>query len=292
MKRSELPIASPCAANWDTMTPRGRALFCDECKTLVHDLSKMRRAEAAEFMKANVGEQLCIKYSFDVMGHGQFADAAATAVIPANMLRPSVRALAAATALLGANALYQHSTPAAQPLTLEQPVPALVELPAVLVPSAPREVPVPAPAPPEVEVDISTSSYGTLGGAVIGTADFADALSGHRPTVPTATVTVGTVTVEKGGYDAAIVRRYFKRNYAKFQYCYEKQLATKPELKGTVDVSFNIASDGSASDVAAVGVDSEIDTCVADIVKNIEFPRPKADGFAVQVPLKMKVSAD
>jgi hypothetical protein len=280
MKRSELPIASPCAANWDTMTPRGRALFCDECKTLVHDLSQLRRAEAAEFMKANVGEQLCIKYSFDVMGNVQFADAAATAVIPANMLRPSVRALAAATALLGANALYQRVTQAPQTLVMEQPEPAApLVLVAPLVPAAPALGP---------ESEIASSSYGRLGGAISVTADLANALDADEHQPPPSTVTLGTVTVAKGGYDPAVVRRYFRRNQAKFHYCYEKQRLTNPELEGSVDVSFAIANDGTTSDVAAAGVDPEIDTCFVGIVKNIEFPRPKADGFAVQVPIKLK----
>ncbi|HPH65449.1 MAG TPA: AgmX/PglI C-terminal domain-containing protein [Kofleriaceae bacterium] len=289
MKRTELPIASPCAANWDTMTPRGRALFCDECKTLVHDLSKMQRAEAAEFMRANVGEQLCIKYSFDEMGTIKFADPAATAVIPANMLRPSVRALAAATAIVGATSLYQHGNPAPQTLVAEQQhAPMVLSEPATLPPLPPALVP---PPPPPREFDISVGSFGTMGGAVIGTADFADAL-GARPAVPKATVTVGTVTVENGGYDAAIVRRYIKRNYAKFRYCYEKELASKPELKGTVALSFTIASNGATSDVSASGVDAELDNCVVDIVKSIEFPRPKAGAFTVKLPLKLQLSAD
>ncbi len=138
MKRTDLPISSPCAAQWDTMTVRGRALFCDECQTLVHDLSRLQRHEAADFLRRHVGEQMCVKYSYDALGNVVFAAPMQPTVIPASMLRPSVRALAAATALLGAKFVYDNvsssdaSTAVVVPSErdiIQEPLPALDRAP-------------------------------------------------------------------------------------------------------------------------------------------------------------------
>ena len=61
MKKTELPIASPCNADWSTMDPRDKARFCGECKKLVHDLSSLRETDAKRLL-ASRGEGLCVRY--------------------------------------------------------------------------------------------------------------------------------------------------------------------------------------------------------------------------------------
>jgi outer membrane biosynthesis protein TonB len=85
-----------------------------------------------------------------------------------------------------------------------------------------------------------------------------------------------------GDLDKAIIRRYIKRNIQKITYCYEKQLLARPGLEGTVSTQFFISPNGTVAASNASGVDGEVASCVAAVIKNIEFPKPKGGG-GVQV---------
>jgi hypothetical protein len=85
-----------------------------------------------------------------------------------------------------------------------------------------------------------------------------------------------------GDLDKAIIRRYIKRNIAKIAYCYEKTLLAKPGIEGTVNTQFFITPKGDVAAANATGVDPEVATCVAGVIKAIEFPKPKGGG-GVQV---------
>lgn len=102
MKRTQLPVLSPCAADWDTMTPAGRARFCAECQTHVHHVSAMTHADATAFLKEHTGQDLCVRYAYDGAGNVRFADSASTAITTAHVLWPSLRAIAASTLLVAA----------------------------------------------------------------------------------------------------------------------------------------------------------------------------------------------
>ena len=86
----------------------------------------------------------------------------------------------------------------------------------------------------------------------------------------------------QGDLDKAIIRRYIKRNIQKITYCYEKQLLASPGLSGTVVVQFFISPLGKVAQSSASGVQPDVARCVADVVRQIEFPRPKGGG-GVQV---------
>jgi hypothetical protein len=85
-----------------------------------------------------------------------------------------------------------------------------------------------------------------------------------------------------GDLDKATIRQYVRRNLNKIQYCYEKMLLAKPTLKGTVMVQFFITPNGSVASAAGSGVDPSVSSCVAEVIKGIEFPKPKGGG-GVQV---------
>lgn len=85
-----------------------------------------------------------------------------------------------------------------------------------------------------------------------------------------------------GDLDRSIIRRYIRQNIDKISYCYEKQLLSKPGLAGTVSVQFLIAGNGSVQASSGAGVDGEVSSCVAGVIKNIKFPAPK-NGGNVQV---------
>ena len=131
---------------------------------------------------------------------------------------------------------------------------------------------------------IGTGRYGTIGhgsgtGAGYGVGGGRGGMRGRTAAVPS--VSIGQPN-SQGDLDKAIIRRYIKRNLQKIQYCYEKQLLAKPTLAGTVQAQFFITPNGTVASSTGSGVDGEVASCVADVIKNIEFPKPKGGG-GVQV---------
>ncbi len=131
---------------------------------------------------------------------------------------------------------------------------------------------------------IGTGRYGTIGhgsgtGEGYGVGGGRGGMRGRTSAVPT--VSIGQPSAE-GDLDKAIIRRYIKRNIQKIQYCYEKQLLAKPTLAGTVSAQFFITPNGSVAQSTGSGLDPEVASCVAEVIKNIEFPKPKGGG-GVQV---------
>jgi hypothetical protein len=131
---------------------------------------------------------------------------------------------------------------------------------------------------------IGTGRYGTIGhgsgtGEGYGVGGGRGGMRGRTSAVPT--VSIGTPSAE-GDLDKAIIRRYIKRNIQKIQYCYEKQLLAKPTLAGTVSAQFFITPNGTVAQSNGSGLDPEVASCVAEVIKNIEFPKPKGGG-GVQV---------
>jgi hypothetical protein len=58
---SRLRVASPCAADWDSMIGNDRTRFCSQCELNVFNLSAMTRAEA-EHLIANAETRLCLRF--------------------------------------------------------------------------------------------------------------------------------------------------------------------------------------------------------------------------------------
>ncbi len=131
---------------------------------------------------------------------------------------------------------------------------------------------------------IGTGRYGTIGhgsgtGSGYGVGGGRGGMRGRTSAVPT--VSIGQPNAQ-GDLDKAIIRRYIKRNIQKITYCYEKQLLAKPGLSGTVQTQFFITPNGNVATSSGSGVDPEVANCVADVIKGIEFPKPKGGG-GVQV---------
>jgi hypothetical protein len=131
---------------------------------------------------------------------------------------------------------------------------------------------------------VGTGRYGTIGhgdgtGTGYGVGNGRGGMRGRTSAVPT--VSIGTPSAN-GDLDKAIIRRYIKRNLPKIQYCYEKELLAKPSLSGTVQTTFLIMPNGTVASSSGSGVDGTVASCVAAVVKSIEFPKPK-NGGSVQV---------
>jgi hypothetical protein len=119
MKRTELPIVSPCGADWQGMKPQDIARrFCGACNKHVHDLSQMTQVEARRLLAAPATEGLCVRYWHDEKGDIRFAPETAN-LVPASRLSPMKRLLAAATlaaAPLSLAACVGEPMPPRQPL--------------------------------------------------------------------------------------------------------------------------------------------------------------------------------
>jgi len=131
---------------------------------------------------------------------------------------------------------------------------------------------------------IGTGRYGTIGhgsgtGSGYGVGGGRGGMRGRTAAVPT--VSIGQPNAQ-GDLDKAIIRRYIKRNIQKIQYCYEKELLAKPGLGGTVSTQFFITPNGNVASSSGSGVDGNVASCVAGVIKDIEFPKPKGGG-GVQV---------
>ena len=101
----------------------------------------------------------------------------------------------------------------------------------------------------------------------------------HTPSVPPPTIGLPT---SGGGLDKVIIKRYIKRNVQKIAYCYESELLAHPGIEGEVMVNFLITGSGTVTSSTGGGFDGKVASCVASVIKNIEFPRP-TDGGNVQV---------
>ena len=58
---SNLKIASPCSADWNTMAGDGRKRFCGDCKLHVYNLSGMTKYDAENLLRLSEG-RLCVRY--------------------------------------------------------------------------------------------------------------------------------------------------------------------------------------------------------------------------------------
>ncbi len=138
---------------------------------------------------------------------------------------------------------------------------------------------------------IGTGRYGTIGHGS-GTASGYGVGGGHGGmrgrTAAMPTVVIGQ-PVANGDLDKSVIRRYIKRNLARIQYCYERQLLAKPQLTGTLTAQFVISAQGTVASSTATGVDPDVASCVADAIKQIEFPKAVGGGnIAVNYPFTMR----
>lgn len=135
---------------------------------------------------------------------------------------------------------------------------------------------------------VGLGSIGTIGhGSGFGTG------SGlGRPHSPVQ-VTPGSAAVV-GALDKDIIRRIVRRHFARLRYCYERQLASNPNLAGSVVVRFTIAASGDVVAVQDAGStigDTKVKECVFQTVRAMTFPKPKSGIVIVTYPFQFIASA-
>jgi hypothetical protein len=105
MNRKEVALASPCGRSFSAMTPVDGGRLCDQCQTVVQDLSALTEARARALLASADRSQLCVRYLFDPSGRVVFAGDADTAranIVPSHRLSRGARARVRQAALLAA----------------------------------------------------------------------------------------------------------------------------------------------------------------------------------------------
>jgi hypothetical protein len=129
---------------------------------------------------------------------------------------------------------------------------------------------------------IGTGRYGTIGhgsgtGSGYGVGSGKGGMRGRKARPPD--VRIGNATTT-GDLDRNIIRRYIRMKLRQITYCYEKQLLVSPALAGTVVTQFTINGVGAVISVSSGGMGSkEVESCVGNVIKTIQFPKPKGGGL-------------
>jgi TonB family protein len=87
-----------------------------------------------------------------------------------------------------------------------------------------------------------------------------------------------------GSLSKETIRRYIGRHIAEVRYCYESQLNTRPDLQGRVAIKFVIAPTGAVTSAVVANSDvgsPEVDSCIANTVRRINFPAPEGGGLVI-----------
>lgn len=146
---------------------------------------------------------------------------------------------------------------------------------------APVDVLVDADLDAQRLIDVAVA-LDTAGVRLIGMepAPSAEELAQRGKRIPRAALGVASIT---GDLDKAAIRQVLKANLPKVETCYSAALAAKPQLAGVVTARFTISGKGKVASSTASGVDPALATCVANVLKPLEFPRGKKASGVVSV---------
>ncbi|NOT78583.1 MAG: AgmX/PglI C-terminal domain-containing protein [Bacteriovoracaceae bacterium] len=98
-------------------------------------------------------------------------------------------------------------------------------------------------------------------------------------------------TVVMGSIEPEVLRKILQEYLPQFKFCYQQELQEHSEkIKGIVDLNFRIEGDGKVSTVniktAQTQFSSKGVTCMSNILRIIDFPKPKGGGLVdVRQPL-------
>lgn len=127
---------------------------------------------------------------------------------------------------------------------------------------------------------IGIGGTGTKTGASFGTSGTPGLAGRSTNVVPE--LTTGDLNID-GNIDAELIRQVIRRNSSKIRACYEDQLIRYPKLAGRIAIRFIINSTGtvdSSRASASTVKNTEMENCVANKIRLLEFPRPKGGGTA------------
>lgn len=103
---------------------------------------------------------------------------------------------------------------------------------------------------------------------------------------------VGDDGSKKGTLTKSEISTTIKAAMPKVKYCYEKELAKNPALAGALKVKFAVLPSGLVETaMATTAFEENVDSCVLNIINELEFPKPKGDGRVIVVyPFNFKAT--
>ncbi|AKF11715.1 AgmX/PglI C-terminal domain-containing protein [Sandaracinus amylolyticus] len=139
--------------------------------------------------------------------------------------------------------------------------------------------------------NLGAMGHGAGDGTGQGYGSGAGGSSGRRAAVPQ--VRFGQAEV-RGALSSEVIRRVVRRHVNEVRFCYEQELAARPDLEGRVTVGFVIGATGA---VQGAGVtdsslgNPRVEGCIAQAVRRWTFPSPDGGGVvAVTYPFVLESS--
>ncbi len=111
----------------------------------------------------------------------------------------------------------------------------------------------------------------------------------NKKGIDTAFVQADTVVL--GSIEPEVLRKILQEYLPQFKFCYQQELQEHSEkIKGIVDLNFRIEGDGKVSVVNIKSAQTQFSSkgigCMSNILKMIDFPKPKGGGLVdVRQPL-------
>jgi hypothetical protein len=138
---------------------------------------------------------------------------------------------------------------------------------------------------------IGDGSGHLLGKDAVGNYDRSTTTRGlaNKKGIDTAFVQADTVVM--GSIEPEVLRKILQEYLPQFKFCYQQELQEHSEkIKGIVDLNFRIEGDGKVSTVniktASTQFSSKGISCMSNILRIIDFPKPKGGGLVdVRQPL-------
>ncbi|MBK8168918.1 MAG: AgmX/PglI C-terminal domain-containing protein [Sandaracinaceae bacterium] len=129
--------------------------------------------------------------------------------------------------------------------------------------------------------NIGTIGHGGGGGDGSGYGSGAGGFRGRSARVPR--IRQGNADVH-GSLSKEVIRRVVQRHLNEVKFCYEQQLAQRPDLRGRVVASFIIAADGRVQSAAIRESDlgsPPAEACISQAIQRWSFPAPEGGGLVV-----------
>ncbi len=129
--------------------------------------------------------------------------------------------------------------------------------------------------------NLNTIGHGGGGGSGSGYGRGAGGLGGRRGRAPR--IRSGAAMV-KGSLSKEVIRRIVHRHINEVKFCYERQLAKRPDISGRVSIKFIISGTGAVqmSAVASSTLgDPVVENCIAKAVRRWSFPQPEGGGIVI-----------
>jgi len=129
--------------------------------------------------------------------------------------------------------------------------------------------------------NLNTIGHGGGGGSGSGYGRGAGGLGGRRGSAPA--IRSGAAMVQ-GSLSKEVIRRIIHRHINEVKFCYEKELAKRPDLEGRVAIKFIISGTGAVQMAVVANStlgNAKVENCIAQAVRRWTFPQPKGGGVVI-----------